>query len=143
MDGPLRDVLPEGWPRPKGYSNGVIAPAGGQLLFVAGTIGWDTEERLVGEGFVDQFRQALRNVVAVVEAAGGEVAHIARLTIYVTDREAYTRDLRAVGEAYREEMGKHFPAMALLIVAGLVERGALVEIEATAVLPEGTASQRD
>lgn len=119
---------------PSGYSHGVLAPAGGRLLFVAGQVAWDAERRLVAADFVGQFERALANVVAVVEAAGGTSADIARLTIYVTDRRQYLADLGAVGRAYRRVMGRHFPAMALLEVAGLVEPGARVEIEATAVL---------
>ena len=119
---------------PRGYSNGMLAPAGGRLLFVAGQIGWTSEQRLVGEGFVDQFRQALSNVAAVVGAAGGRPEDLARLTIYVTDKSLYLRELTQVGEAYRAVMGKHFPAMALVEVKSLLEPAALVEIEGTAVL---------
>lgn len=131
----LQTILPDGWPRPKGYANGVLLPAGARVLLTGGMIGWDAEETLVSPDFVPQFRQALANVIAVVEAAGGTPSHIARLTIYVTDKDAYARDPKGVGAAYRELMGKHFPAMALLQVAGLLEPGALVEIEATAALP--------
>ena len=131
----LKCVLPEGWPRPKGYSNGIRVPAGRDLLFVAGQVGWDETETVVEGGFAAQFAQALRNVVSVVEAAGGSPEDIVRLTIYCCDREAYVAHLAEVGEAYRSVMGRHFPVMALLIVAGLVEEGALVEIEATAALP--------
>ncbi len=129
-------IQPDGWKRPKGYSNGLMAPEGARLLFVAGQVGWDEEERIVGEGdFVAQFAQALRNVVAVVRAAGGEPEHIARLTIYVTDREAYLSSQAELGAAYREIMGRHFPVMALLGISGLVEDGALLEIEGTAAIP--------
>ncbi len=129
-------VQPEGWKAPRGYANGVLAPAGARLLFVAGQIAWDAEQRLVGPGdFVAQFGQALDNVVAVVRAAGGEPENVARLVIYVTDKRKYLGDLRAVGERYRAALGKHFPAMALVEVADLLEQGALVEIEAIAALP--------
>ncbi len=131
----LECVLPQGWPRPKGYSNGIRVPAGRELLFVSGQIGWDETETLVSGGFAAQFSQALRNVAVVVAAAGGSPEDVVRLTIYCCDREAYVADLAAVGEAYRSVMGRHFPVMALLIVEGLVEEGALVEIEATAALP--------
>lgn len=131
----LECVLPQGWPRPKGYSNGIRVPAGRELLFVSGQIGWDETETLVSGGFGAQFSQALRNVAVVVAAAGGSPEDVVRLTIYCCDREAYVADLAAVGEAYRSVMGRHFPVMALLIVEGLVEEGALVEIEATAALP--------
>ena len=113
----------------------MLAPPGGRLLFVAGQIGWDGGQRLVGSSFVEQFAQALDNVLRVVEAAGGTAESIGRLTIYITDRQEYADRLREVGRAYRSRMGRHFPAMALLEVAGLLEPGAKVEIEATAVLP--------
>jgi enamine deaminase RidA (YjgF/YER057c/UK114 family) len=108
----------------------------GATLFVAGQIGWDAQQHFVGEDLVSQLAQALRNVVTVVEAAGGRASHIARLTIYVTDLDAYRNNLKAIGASYREIMGKHYPAMALVGVAGLVEPRARVEIEATAVVPE-------
>jgi enamine deaminase RidA (YjgF/YER057c/UK114 family) len=120
---------------PRGYSNGVLAPAGGRLLFVAGQIAWDEEQRLIGAGFTEQFYRALANVLAVVREAGGEPADVARLTVYVTDREEYLAARKEVGAAYRALMGKHFPAMALVEVAALLEPKAKVEIEATAVIP--------
>ncbi len=119
---------------PSGYSNGVLVPAGARLLFVAGQVAWDAEHRLVAAEFLGQFERALANVVAVVEEAGGTPGDVARLTIYLTDRREYLADLEAVGRAYRRVMGRHFPAMALVEVAGLVEPGAKVEIEATAAL---------
>lgn len=127
-------ITPEGLAAPKGYSHGMLAPAGGRVLFVAGQVGWDAEERLAEGGFVPQFEKALENVVAVVREAGGGPEHIGRLTIYVTDKQQYLSNLAAVGEAYRSQIGRHFPAMALLEVKDLLEPGALVEIEATAVL---------
>ncbi len=120
---------------PRGYSNGMLAPAGGRLLFVAGQIGWNEEQELVGPDFTRQFRQALRNVAAVVKTAGGEPRHVARLTIYVANKQLYLDRLEAVGKAYRGVMGKHYPAMALVEVKSLLEPAALVEIEAIAVLP--------
>ncbi|MSP26250.1 MAG: RidA family protein [Myxococcales bacterium] len=129
---PMETVLPEGWTRPSGYSNGVVAS--GRLLFVAGQIGWNERAEFGSDELVPQTRQALANVLAVVQAAGGCATDIVRLTIYVTDLDAYRRELRAFGATYRQLMGKHFPAMALVGVAGLVEPRALVEIEATAVL---------
>jgi NAD(P)-dependent dehydrogenase (short-subunit alcohol dehydrogenase family) len=131
---PLQIVKPEGWERPQGYSDGILAPSGGRLLFVAGQVGWDGR-RVVCDDLPGQLRKALENVVAVVRAAGGEVRHLARLTLYVVDKEEYLRETRAIGEAYRAVMGHHYPAMALLEVRGFVEPGAKVEIEATAVLP--------
>jgi enamine deaminase RidA (YjgF/YER057c/UK114 family) len=115
----------------------VLAPAGGRLLFVAGQVGWDAGQRLVGAGFAEQFGQALANVLAVVREAGGAPEDVARLTLFVTDKQEYQAALKAVGEAYRRLMGRHYPAMALVVVAGLLEPGAKVEIEATAVLPGG------
>ncbi len=135
MGGRLEIVNPEELGAPSGYSHGVVAPAGGRLLFVAGQIGWDREGRLAGPGFTAQFERALANVVAVVEAAGGGPDDLARLTIYVADREEYRAELAEVGRVYRRLMGRHYPAMALLEVQALLERGARVEIEATAVLP--------
>lgn len=123
-----------GWPRPKGYSNGVLA-APGRMLFVAGQIGWDTSEKLVSTEFLPQFRQALENVAAVVRAAGGAPDDVCRVTIYVTSKQQYAAELKGVGLAYREVMGRVWPAMSLVQVADLLEPGALVEIEATAVIP--------
>ena len=130
----IEGVLPEGWPRPRGYANALRIPAGRDLLVLAGQIGWDAEERLVGDGFVAQFEQALRNCLTLVAAAGGRPVDIVRLTMYCTDREAYLAALREVGEAYRRVLGTHYPAMTLVQVSGLVEPGAVVEIEATAAL---------
>ncbi|MEZ5977874.1 MAG: RidA family protein [Planctomycetota bacterium] len=136
MNPHLESVEPRGWKAPRGYSNGVLA-SGGALLFVAGQIAWDAEQQLVGRGdFAAQFRQALLNVRTVVEAAGGRSQHLARLTIYVTDKRLYLDSLKDVGAAYRDVLGKHFPAMALVQVADLLEEGALVEIEGTAVVPQ-------
>ncbi len=120
---------------PSGYSHGMLAPAGGRLLFVAGQIGWDADRRLVGPGFVEQFERALANVLAVVRAAGGGPEHLVRFTIYVTDKGDYLADLVGVGLAYRRVMGRRYPAMALLEVAALLEDSAKVEIEGTAVVP--------
>lgn len=119
--------------QPRGYSNGVLVE-GGSLLFVAGQVGWDGVQRIVSDDFAAQFAQALENVLAVVRAAGGEPANIARLTIYVVDKEEYSSRLDDVGKAYRQLMGKHFPAMTLVEVSNLLERLAKVEIEATAVI---------
>lgn len=127
-------VNPESLGFPRGYSNGMLAPAGARLLFVAGQVGWDGEQHIVSEEFVAQFEQALDNVLRVVEAAGGASRSLLRLTIYVTDKGEYLDHLESVGEAYRRVMGRHFPAMALVEVAGLVEAGAKVEVEATAAV---------
>jgi enamine deaminase RidA (YjgF/YER057c/UK114 family) len=127
-------ILPEGWKRPRGYANALLMPRG-RVLLVAGMVGWDANEQMVSDDFVPQFKQALANVRACVEAAGSRVEHIGRLTLYVIDKQDYTGNLKAVGEAYREVMGKHFPAMALIEVKGLLEDRAKVEITADAVVP--------
>jgi enamine deaminase RidA (YjgF/YER057c/UK114 family) len=134
-------INPEALGAPRGFSHGVLAPAGSRLLFVAGQVGWDHEQRLAPGGFVPQFERALENIRAVVEQAGGRMDELCRLTIYVTDRRLYETELRAVGEAYRRVVGRHFPAMALVEVAALLEPGALVEIEATAALSPETAAE--
>jgi enamine deaminase RidA (YjgF/YER057c/UK114 family) len=135
MSGELELINPEALGRARGYSNGVLAPAGGRLLFVAGQVGWDREQKIVSERFLCQWSRALDNVLAVVHDAGGRPEHVARLTVYVTDRREYAAELKEIGVAYRARFGKHFPAMALVEVAALLEAGAKVEIEATAVLP--------
>jgi enamine deaminase RidA (YjgF/YER057c/UK114 family) len=126
-------LLPEGWPRPVGYANGVAAR--GRLVFVAGQVGWDTTGHFA-EGLVPQVRQALENIVAVLRAGGAEPQHLVRLTWYVLDREAYRSARADIGRVYREVIGSTYPAMALVQVAGLLEGRALVEIEATAVVPD-------
>ena len=137
MSGPWvpTPIDPEQLGAPRGYSNGMLTPPGGQLLFVAGQVGWDADQRIVSPEFAAQFGQALANVLAVVREAGGEPQHVATMTIYVVDCREYEQQLSAVGAAYRELMGKHFPAMALVEVQALLEAGAKVEIQATAVLP--------
>jgi len=129
----MRILQPAGWPRPKGYSNGVAAE--GRQVFVAGMIGWTAEEMFETDDFAGQAAQALRNIAAVLDEAGAEPRHLTRLTWYVTDIDEYLAAARAVGAAYREVVGDHFPAMALVQVARLVEPRAKVEIEATAVVP--------
>jgi enamine deaminase RidA (YjgF/YER057c/UK114 family) len=124
---------PETLAPPRGYSNGMVLGPG-RILFVAGQIGWDREGKLVSSEMTAQFGQALTNVVDVVKAGGGGPTDIGRLTIYVTDKKRYIAEAKAIGAEYRAVMGKHFPAMALVQVADLLEEGALVEIEATAVL---------
>jgi enamine deaminase RidA (YjgF/YER057c/UK114 family) len=127
-----RIIHPEGWLPAKGYSNGVLARDG--TLHIGGQIGWDAEKRFVSEDFVGQTRQALKNIAAIVTAAGGAVTDVTRLTWFVTDKAEYLARQAEVGAAYREVFGKHFPAMSMVVVAGLVEDAALVEIEATAHL---------
>lgn len=131
----MKTVQPEGWAPAKGYANGVVCE-GGRTVYVAGQIGWDASQRFVSDDFVAQFDQALANVVAIVEAAGGAASDVVKMTVYVTDLDAYRSNLRGVGAAWRARLGKHFPAMALVGVAGLVEREAKVEIEAIAHITE-------
>lgn len=125
-------INPTDLPAPQGYSHGIAAQ--GRLLFVAGQIGWSPTGALVGVGFADQFDQALANVLAVVAAAGGTPESVVRLTIFVTDRAGYVAARRRIGELYRARMGRHYPSMTLVEVRSLLEPGAVVEIEATAVL---------
>ncbi|MDG2298081.1 MAG: RidA family protein [Planktomarina sp.] len=125
-------IHPNDWAPALGYANGVLTEDG--TLYTGGQIGWDKDKVFVSDEFVPQMRQALKNVSEIVEAAGGTVADVVRLTWFVTDKKAYLENQRAVGEAYREIFGRHFPAMSMLVVAGLVEDQALVEIEATAHL---------
>jgi enamine deaminase RidA (YjgF/YER057c/UK114 family) len=131
----MQPINPAELGAPRGYSNGMLAPAGGRLLFVAGQVGWDGQQKFVSAEFLPQFVQALSNVLSVVRAAGGAAEHVGRLTIYVVDRGEYLHHIKRVGEHYRALMGKHFPAMALVEVKSLLEPLARVEIEATAVIP--------
>jgi len=124
---------PRHWKQPKGYANGIAAE--GRLVFLAGQVGWNAEEKFESDDFVAQVRQALANVVALVAEAGGTPEHITRLTWYVLDKREYLSRLRELGDAYRGVMGRHFPAMTLVQVGALVEDRAKVEIEATAVVP--------
>jgi enamine deaminase RidA (YjgF/YER057c/UK114 family) len=127
-----KTLLPDGWPRPKGYANGVVAQ-GDSIIFCGGQIGWTSDERFEHHDFIGQVRQALENVVAVLASAGAGPEHITRMTWYVTDRAQYLEDLAAVGRTYRDVIGKHFPAMSVVEVSALIESEALVEIEVTAV----------
>ena len=127
-----RVLLPEGWPRPRGYSNGVEAT--GRMVFVAGQIGWDAEGRFP-DGFADQFRQTLDNTLAVLAEAGAGPEHVVRMTWYVVDKAEYLAALRDVGAVWRERIGPHYPAMAVVEVKGLIEDAARIEIETTAVVP--------
>lgn len=127
-------VNPESLGAPKGFSHGILAPVGGRVLFVAGQAGWDDGASGEPPGFPEQFARALDRALAVVRAAGGAPADVARLTMYVTNLAEYRGSLAALGGVWRERMGRHYPAMALVEVKGLVDRGAKVEIEATAVV---------
>ena len=127
-------INPESLGRPRGYSNGLLAEPGARMLFIAGQIGWDENQKIVGDDFVEQFERALRNVLAVVAEAGGSPEALARLTIYVTDKREYAARTREIGERWRALMCGHYPAMALVEVKGLLEDAAKVEIEGIAVL---------
>ena len=132
----IQPIQPPSWSQPRGYSNGVLVQDCSRFVFTAGQIAWDEGQQLVGPGdFVAQFRQALSNVLTVVGEAGGQAEHLVRLTVYVSDKDAYLAATRELGAVYRELMGGHYPAMALVQVAALLEEGALVEIEGTAALP--------
>jgi enamine deaminase RidA (YjgF/YER057c/UK114 family) len=130
----MKILQPPGWARAKGFSNGIAAS--GTLVFIAGQIGWTGEGKWEARDFAGQFRQALANILEVLAQAKGKPEHIVRLTWYVLDRQEYLGALKAVGEAYRELMGRHYPTMAVVQVSALVENEARLEIEATAVLPE-------
>ena len=128
-----RETLqPAGWRRPRGYANGIAAE--GRQIFISGQIGWNAEEKFESDELAVQVRQALANVVAVLAAADAKPEHLVRLTWYVTSREEYYASIEAIGAAYREVIGRHFPAMSVVVVAGLLAPRAKVEIEATAVL---------
>lgn len=128
------DILqPSTWAKPKGYANGTLAQ--GKLIFVAGQVGWNASQQFESDDLVDQVRQALKNILAVLDVAGAKPEHLVRLTWYVTDKREYQRRAQEVGQAYRDVVGKRFPAMTLVEVSGLLEDRAKVEIEATAVLP--------
>ena len=129
----VRVLQPDGWARPRGYANGVSAT--GRQIFVAGQIGWSAEQQLVAGGLVEQTRQALANIVAILAVDGARPEHLVRLTWYVTDRASYLAEGTALGAAYREVIGRYFPAMSAVEVRALMEPGAVVEIEATAVVP--------
>ena len=130
----MRALLPPGWPRPKGYSNGIEAR--GRLVFTAGVVGWDSDERFTSDTLPGQFEQVLRNTLAILREAGAGPEHIVRMTAYVTAIDAYRTGLPEIGRAWKEIIGSHYPAMALVAVTALVEPAALIEIETTAVVPE-------
>ena len=129
----MQILQPPGWARPRGYSNGIVAT--GRFVFISGQIGWDEQCQFQTDDFVGQTRQALQNVLAVLAVSGGKPEHIARLTWYVVDREAYLSGSKELGRAYQDLMGKHYPAMTVVQVSALMEPAAKVEIEATAVIP--------
>jgi len=130
----MKTLLPPGWPRPRGYSNGISA--GGRLIVTAGVVGWDANELFAADDLPGQFAQALRNIIAILGEDGARPEHIVRMTCYVTDIDAYRIGLAEIGDAWKVIIGPHYPAMALVGVTALVDPRALIEIEATAVVPE-------
>jgi enamine deaminase RidA (YjgF/YER057c/UK114 family) len=131
----LKLINPEALGAPSGYANGLLVDGGGKLLFIAGQIAWDQDQKIVSDDFIEQFDKALSNVITVLRAAGGEPDNIVRLVIYVTNKIEYRQRTREVGERYRKHLGKHFPAMVLVQIAGLLDDRAQVEIEGMAVIP--------
>ena len=129
----MQQLNPPGWNRPRGYSNGIAAE--GRFVFVAGMVGWTAEETFESDDFVDQFRLALKNTVSVLNEGGAAPEHICRMTMYFTDKREYLSRLSEVGQAYRDVIGKNFPAMAAVQVVALMEDRAKVEIETTAIVP--------
>jgi enamine deaminase RidA (YjgF/YER057c/UK114 family) len=129
------DLTPSGWAPPRGYAHGMVAS--GKIVTLAGQIGWEPETcTFPTGGFVEQVRQALQNIAVLLREAGASPAHLVRLTWFVTDRDGYLDNQKEIGQAYRELIGPHYPAMSVVIVSALVEEQAMVEIEATAVIPE-------
>lgn len=130
----MRVLLPEGWTAPAGYANGIEAE-GGRIVFIAGQVGWDAQQRFASEALAPQFAQALDNVLAVLVCAGGKPHHICRITAFCKDRPAYLAARAELGAIWRERMGRHYPAMSMIFVADLLDHPACIELEATAVLP--------
>lgn len=130
----MRTLQPAGWPRPKGYSNGIEVR--GRQIYVAGLVGWTAEEKFEAKDLPGQFEQLLRNLVAILAEADAGPEHVVRMTWYVTDKQAYLGNIRQIGEVYRAIMGRVFPVMAVVQVVALIEDDALIEIEATAVVPD-------
>jgi enamine deaminase RidA (YjgF/YER057c/UK114 family) len=130
----MKTLLPTGWPRPKGYSNGISAR--GRSIFTAGVIGWNEQEEFAAPDLVGQFRQILVNILAILAEDGAGPEHIVRMTCYVTSRDDYVAGLAGIGAAWRETMGRNYPAMAVVEVSALVEPAARIEIEATAMVPD-------
>jgi enamine deaminase RidA (YjgF/YER057c/UK114 family) len=126
-------VQPEGWPRPRGYSNGIVAE--GRVLFISGMVAWDDHEKFHSDDIVEQVRQALKNTLVMLKAGGAQPGHVARMTWYITDKREFMARSKEIGTVYREAMGTHYPSMSMVQVAALMEDKAKVEIETTAVIP--------
>ena len=129
----FRYLQPPGWPKAKGYSNGIVAS--GQTVYLAGIVGWNEKEEFESDDFADQFRQVLLNIVAILKEADARPDHIVRMTWFISDKSEYLSSLKRIGEAYREIIGRHYPVMAVIEVSGFIEDGAKLEIQATAVIP--------
>lgn len=130
----MKFLLPDGWAPPIGYANGIAVNAG-RIVFVAGQVGWDAQQRFQSDSLAAQFEQALKNVLAVLATAGGEARHICRMTAYCCDKPAYLGARRELGVIWRKHMGTHYPAMSMVFVADLLDSPGKIELEATAVLP--------
>ncbi len=130
----MKVLLPGGWKPPIGYANGISAS--GKLVFIAGQVGWNADQHFESEGLVPQFEQALRNVLAVLAAAGGRAEHICRMTAYCCDKPAYLAARGELGRVWQRIMGRHYPAMSMIFVSDLLDAPGKIELEATAVLPE-------
>ena len=129
-----RNILPEGWPQPKGYSNGILAGQG-HVLFMAGQVGWDENEIFHSELLVPQFEQALKNILEVLDHAGGKPEHLCRITCFCKDRDQYLASRKELGAAWKRIVGNHYPCMSMIFVVDLLDHPALIEMEATAVIP--------
>jgi len=130
----MKTLLPEGWAPPQGYANGIEAPAG-RIVFLAGQVGWDAQQRFASHAIAPQFAQALDNILAILRQAGGRPEHICRITAFCCDKPQYLAARKELGAIWRERMGRHYPAMSMIFVADLLDHPAVIELEATAVLP--------
>jgi enamine deaminase RidA (YjgF/YER057c/UK114 family) len=130
----MKTLLPEGWPPPQGYANGIEVRCG-RMVFLAGQVGWDAQQRFASPDIAPQFAQALDNILAILREAGGEPGHICRITAFCCDKAQYLAARRELGAIWRERMGRHYPAMSMIFVADLLDSPAVIELEATAVLP--------
>jgi enamine deaminase RidA (YjgF/YER057c/UK114 family) len=133
----MQTLLPAGWQRPVGYANGIVAPAGARLVFVAGQVGWNQRQQFDSEELLPQFEQALRNVLAVLAEAGGRPEHICRMTAYCCDKPGYLAARTQLGVVWRKLMGNHYPAMSMIFVSDLLDHPGKIELEATAAVPAG------
>lgn len=134
MSAVIQTLLPEAWAPPIGYANGIVADAG-RIVFIAGQVGWDAQQRFSSPEIIPQFDQALQNVLTVLKTAGGRPEHIVRMTAYCCDKRAYLAARRELGAVWRQHMGRHYPAMSMIFVSDLLDSPACIELEATAVLP--------